>query len=396
MLDVTIVFEKNWNAIHEKDENGERKYKYIINKGSSRSSKTYSLIDCYDLYARSNSNKRLTAWRATKKDCKDTVMNDFLKRLKETERYSKDWFNKTESVYSYPSESKIEFRGSDEESVFGLTQDAAWLNEPYSISKDVFDQIDQRTSDFIFIDYNPKGDHWVDDLMKHPRALVIHSTFKDNPFCPTEQRLKIESYEPTPENIENKTANLYKWQVYGLGEKGEVEGKIFNFEIVEPKVFPILFGYGLDFGYSNDPTSLIALYPYKDGILLDELIYSTGLRPKSLYDEAKRCGVKHNDLIIADRSAPSHIDDLADMGLNIWPASGDSSVVNGIELMKDRVIYITARSKNLIREMENYHNAKNKQGKFINEPEKLQEDHAIDASRYISVEFITRKPLKTY
>lgn len=395
-LDATIVFEKNWDAIHELDEHGNRKYKYIINTGSSRSSKTYSLIDCYDLYARRNSNKRLTVWRSTKKDCKDTVMSDFLKRLRETDRFSKSDFNKTESIYHYSSDSRIEFRGSDEESVFGLTQDCAWLNEPYSISKDVFDQIDQRTSDFIFIDWNPKEDHYIDDLCKHPRAFVIHSTYKDNPFCPPEQRVKIESYEPTEENIANKTANLYKWQVYGLGLKGEVEGRIFQFEIVEPKIMPLLHGYGLDFGYSNDPTALVALYPYMGGLLFDEIIYSTGLRPKALHKEMIAKGVRNNDLIIADRSAPSHIDELADLGLNIWAASGDSSIVNGIELMKDYSIYVTARSKNLIREMENYKNAKNKQGKFINDPDKGQEDHIIDASRYIAVDYITRKPVKTY
>lgn len=57
----TIVFQKNWQAMHDLDTNGQRKYKYIINQGSSRSSKTYSIIDCFDLYCRNNENKRLTA-----------------------------------------------------------------------------------------------------------------------------------------------------------------------------------------------------------------------------------------------------------------------------------------------------------------------------------------------
>lgn len=386
-LDVTEVFERNWEAIHATNENGERLYKYIINKGSSRSSKTYSLIDCYDLYARANANKRMTAWRSTKKDCKDTVMVDFLKRLKTTNRFKTRSYNITESVYKYSNGSIIEFRGTDEESVFGLTQECAWLNEPYSITKDVFDQIDQRTSDFIFIDLNPKGDHWSDDLMAHPRALVLHSTFEDNPFCPPEQRIKILSYDPSnPENVKNKTANKYKWDVYGLGIKGEIEGKVFdNYTIVKeiPRGAKLL-GYGLDFGYTNDPTALVAIYECGDKILIHEVIYQTGLKNTPLAMLMKQKGVQPNDLIIADSSAPLIIDELFDHGFgNIHPCvKGAGSIVYGISVMKDLDLLITESSTNLVKEFDNYKNAKDKFGKFINEPDKNQQDHGIDGSRY--------------
>src|ERR1051325_8245993 len=197
-LKATIVFKNNWDAIHAKNPDGTRKYRYIINKGSSRSSKTLSIIDCYDLYARSLTNKRMTVWRDTKTDCRKTVLNDVLKRLKSTGRYKVNQdFNKTESIFTYNTDSTFEIHGTDdEETVHGLTQDCAWLNEPYKISKETFDQIDQRTSDFVLIDMNPKKAHWCDDLEKDPRAIVIHSTFKDNPFCPPEQRAKILSYQP--------------------------------------------------------------------------------------------------------------------------------------------------------------------------------------------------------
>jgi PBSX family phage terminase large subunit len=196
-LKSTIVFQKNWAAMHARNEDGSRKYRYLINKGSSRSSKTVSLIDCYDLYARANDSKRLTVWRDTKTDCKKTVLNDALKRLKSTERYLVGQeFNKTESIFTYDTESTFEIHGTDdEETVHGLSQAVAWLNEPYKISKETFDQIDQRTEDFIVIDLNPKKAHWTEDLEKDPRSIVIHSTFRDNPFCPDEQRRKILSYQ---------------------------------------------------------------------------------------------------------------------------------------------------------------------------------------------------------
>lgn len=291
----TIVFQKNWEAINALDENGNRKYRYIINQGSSRSSKTYSLIDCFDLYCRENKDKRMTAWRDTKVDAKKTILNDTLKRLKSTNRYKVDQgFNKTESIFNYNTDSTFEIHGTDdEETVHGLTQDAAWLNEPYKISRDTFDQIDQRTSDFIFIDWNPKKNHWIDDIKKDPRAIVIHSTFKDNPFCPIEQRRKILSYQPVKltdavntgliseseaqkydavanvkqlserqlkelircqENEYKKSANEFKWVVYGLGEKAERPNRIFNWNEISYSEYlqinaPVI--YGVDWGGSR-------------------------------------------------------------------------------------------------------------------------------------------------
>lgn len=154
----TIVFQQNWDAINAVNEDGSRKYRYIINKGSSRFSKTISLIDVSDTYCCLNPNKRGTVWRDTKTDCKKTVLVDMLKRLKSTGRYKLDQdFNKTESIFYYSNDTTFEIHGTDdEETVHGLTQSFAWFNEPYSISIETFNQIDQRTSDFIFIDYNPK------------------------------------------------------------------------------------------------------------------------------------------------------------------------------------------------------------------------------------------------
>ena len=193
VIPATIIGIENWDAIKAVNSEGERKYRYIINEGSSRSSKTISLIDCYDLYARSEKNKRMTVWRDTKVDCKRTILNDTLKRLKSTNRYKKNQdFNKTESVFTYNTGSTFEIHGcDDEETVHGLSQDVAWFNEPYKIPKEVFDQVDQRTADFIFIDWNPKKAHFIDDLKNDSRAIVIHSTFKDNPFCPEEEKVKI-------------------------------------------------------------------------------------------------------------------------------------------------------------------------------------------------------------
>lgn len=329
----TIVFDRNWSAINEMaynndgtpflvyDEDKEvwihqRKYKYIINEGSSRSSKTISLIDCVDIYGRSNPEKRLSVWRDTKKDCKDTVLHDALKHFRKTNRMNVGMkHNKTESIITYENNSTFEFVGTDdEEKVHGYTGDVAWLNEPYKISRDTFDQIDQRTSDFIFIDWNPKKAHWIEDLKKNERSIVIKSTFKDNPFCPPDQKYKILSYQPlkrcymvevlkmkedevrsynfeeNPKEIEakylneakrcivneaQKSANEFNWSVYGLGEKAEKPNRIFSWDEITDEYFDSIDSttyYGCDWG-AVDPWAIVSV-KYNDGNLyVKELNY---------------------------------------------------------------------------------------------------------------------------
>lgn len=309
-IEYTYVFIWNWNAIHAVDETGKRKYRYIINKGSSRSSKTVSLCDIMDVYARRYKNKRITVWRDTKANCKRTVLHDLINHHANTNRTERGYkHNKTESIFYYEkSRSSIEIHGADEKNkVHGLTQDVAWLNEPYDIQKAVFDQIDQRTSDFIVLDWNPSMAHWIDKLVLDPRTIVIHSTFKHNPFCPEEQRLKILSYQPVSmsdvvlekligeteaydydchlnplgfnekqikellrcqENEDKQSANAYNWSVYGLGEKAEKPNRIFNWKSIPKNEYlslKVKEYFGVDWG-KVDPWGVIGV-KYLDGCL---------------------------------------------------------------------------------------------------------------------------------
>lgn len=438
-LKCTTVFEKNWNAIHS------GKYKYIINTGSSRSSKTYSLIDCYDLYARANSNKRLTVWRDTKTDCKKTVLVDTLKHHKSTKRYQVGYrFNKTESIFHYNTDSTVEIHGTDdEETVHGLTQDAAWLNEPYKISKDTFDQIDQRTSDFIFIDWNPKKDHWIDILSKQDNAIVIHSTFKDNPFCPVEQRKKIESYQPVKysevvlnalitendgykytdnslnftkeqldelhrciSNEENETADTYKWEVYGLGLKGERPNRIFKFKEIPYSQYlaidkPVY--YGVDWGVVH-PMGVLEVKLYDGALYVNELNYDSETKIKSKLslteksqinnqiDEGfimwffNKLGIDKKRPVICDNNRVSKIIALRKSGFEL--AKGASkpkgSILDGIDLLNNLDVYYTNTSKNFKYEQENYSRDVDKRtGEVLEEP--IDDDnHLLDPLRYVA------------
>lgn len=452
-LDVTIVWQKNWDAIHAVNPDGTRKYRYIVNEGSSRSSKTFSLIDCVDLYARTLENKRLTVWRDTKTDCKKTVLFDTNKHLRATNRLNvNQTFNKTESIFTYTNNSTFEIHGTDDDStVHGLTQDVAWFNEPYKISKDVFDQVDQRTSDFIFIDWNPKFGHWVDDIKKDPRTILIKSTFKDNPFCPVEQRNKILSYQPIArcfivetkiltetearsyncienpkpfsakwvkelarcqENEIKKSASDYKWSVYGLGEKAERPNRIFKWDEIPEHDYHALNVpkyVGVDWG-TVDPWGIIEVKYYDNALYVHELNYKSEneiralLTPNELAqaqeDEGlipfyfKKLGVLQSNAVVCDTNRPLKIRALRAHGWQAIPAlKPPGSILDGVNLLLGMRVYYTHTSLNVKAEQENYSRALGTQGEILEEPEDTN-NHTVDPLRYIATMLQTRGIIK--
>lgn len=385
---ITPVFYKNYTAFKAKNEEGQRKYKYIINTGSSRSSKTYSLIELIHRICESNNNIRATAWRDTKKDCRDTIWKDYQKILSLSGRLRVAQRNKTEAFYHFPDkESTFEFHGTDdEEKVHGLSQQVAWINEPYKISKDTFDQIDMR-SDVIFIDWNPKKTHWIEELSRQPNAIVIHSTFKDNPFCPEQSRIKILSYEPTPYNTQLGTADVYKWSVYGLGEKAEKPNRIYRgWNTITDSEFddlPYPFYYGEDFGSTNPNTIVEVKFDGNDSFFLKERLYKPiSEMGCSLTEMHDKLGISKKTLLVCDSADPIKISELQQSQYYAIPAiKGQGSVTSGIELVNKFKIYYTESSHNLEEEYENYeweiYNGMN-----LDRPLK-ENDHLMDATRYI-------------
>lgn len=441
----TRVLTQNYEAIYAKNEDGTRKYRYIINTGGSRSSKTYSLIDIIDDYCRDNKNKRATVWRDTKTDCKKTVLHDILKHLKQTNRYEIGFkLNKTESILQYSTDSTFEIHGTDDEvTVHGLTQDLAWLNEPYKISRATFDQIDQRTADCIIIDWNPKQSHWIDDLLNDTRTIVIHSTFLDNPFCPEESRIKNLSYQPVgfsyvvlnkmieevaaqnyncaenkfnfnqvqlkelarcQENERKRTADAFNWCVYGLGTKAEKPNRIFRFEEIPLQQFLQLQEksyYGIDWG-ASDPWGIIEVKYYDGALYVRELNYiSENLLRESLTITQraqiagaseglvqwrfKQLGISTKSVVVCDNNREEKIKALRSIGYDyaIAALKPPGSILDGIDLLKDLRVYFTSDSKNFKHEQENYSREVDKYGVTLDEPEDTN-NHLIDPLRYVA------------
>jgi phage terminase large subunit len=320
---VTVVFQKIHEAldqwIPDPDKPGEmmRRYKYIILTGSSRSSKTQSTIQIIHKYCFQNEKKRVSVWRETKTDCVDTVGFDVGRIFPGLPRFGELVLNMTKNFWKFPGETVFEINGTDDDiKVHGYNGDVAWLNEPYRISRDTFDHIDQRTSDFVIIDWNPKEAHWIEDLVKDQRAIVIHSTFKDNPFCPAEQKRKILSYQPVKmcaiveskkltegeakqydlsenisglserelkelsrckENERKGSANAYKWSVYGLGKKAEKPNRIFFWEEISDDEYHLIDAkryYGVDWG-TVDPWGILEAKYYDGALYFHEKNYQS-------------------------------------------------------------------------------------------------------------------------
>jgi phage terminase large subunit len=353
-------------------------------------------------------------------------------------------FNKTESIFTYSTDSTVEIHGTDdEETVHGLTQDMAWFNEPYKISKDTFDQIDQRTSDFVFIDYNPKKGHWVEDIIKDERCLVIDSTFKDNPFCPIEQKLKILSYQPisfsdvvlkelinandvrgynfelnplnfTPKqlkevkrciaNEDKNSASEFKWQVYGLGTKAEKPNRIFKWKQIPLQDYLDLNAkiyYGVDWG-NVDPFAIIEAKYIDGNLYLRELNYSSEskLREKLTSTEAQqidssnegivtwlfsKLGISKKHDVICDTNRPLKIRALREHGYQAQIANKvKGSILDGIDILENLNVHYTSDSVNIHFEQENYSRKVDRYGVVLEEPEDL-DNHTIDAIRYIAL-----------
>lgn len=425
----TKVFQKTYEAIKATNSDGTRKYKYIIHTGSSRSSKTHSILQTHWLMGLENPNFRISIWRETKADCKMTILADLKKALPTFPFIDKVTFNKTESIFTFENNATIEFMGGDEENrVHGFQGNVAHLNEPYKFSKETFDQIDMRTSDYLIIDWNPKNNHWIEDVAKRENAIVIHSTYKDNPFIPTQQKIKIESYlsvkytevvqselisvsnafnydfeanqyqftdkqikelKKALFNEQQGTANDYLHLVYAKGLKAEKPNKIFkNWKSISDSEFHSLHypSYlATDFGLSAPTANIEFKFDGDKTFFFHERLYKPMNKMSgSLSDELESLNTKKEMENICDSGNElnkSEGQKLRNSGYNIiFAQKGAGSVNSGIETLQKCNVYYTKSSKNLEDEYENY-SWKIYQGVQMDVPEDNCNDHALDCCR---------------
>lgn len=302
------------------------------------------------------------------------AMRDF-KKIMIAHKYWKDeeW-NSTDSIYTFSTGNQIEFFSSDNgDKLRGARRDWLFINEANNVTFEAFEQLEVRTKRGVYLDYNPTNEFWAITEVQKKRNDVdfLILTYLDNEALSKE----------IVESIEQRQNRKGWWQVYGLGLLGEVDGKIYTgWEVVEevPKNAKFL-RYGLDFGYTNDPSCLVAIYQYDGGLILHEVFYKKGMSNREI---AESIIAYENGLTIADSSEPKSIDDIKSYGVNVIGAvKGADSVLNGIQNVQEQKISVTVNSPNIWREYNNYLWETDRDGKILNVPEHKY-SHSMDAIRY--------------
>jgi len=279
----------------------------------------------------------------------------------------------------------VEFFGADDEQkVRGARRDYLYCNEANELKfKSEYHQLNLRTRKRVFMDFNPDDEEsWLNKEIEQKRcgkdgdcALIV-STYHDNPFLEDRVINEIERLEEIDPNL---------WKIYGLGEYGRKMGVVFPkwVQLDEEDLKDAeLLGYGLDFGYTNDPTSLIAVYRLNNEFIYHELIYETGLTNQDIADRMHYLKVDRNLPIIADSAEPKSIEEISREGWFILPTlKGADSISNGINLVKQGKISVTSSSINLKAELKKYIWLVDKYGEQTNRPID-RFNHAIDALRY--------------
>jgi len=316
------------------------------------------------------------------------AMRDFLSIMEIQGYYKPSRWNKTDCIYEFETGSRIEFFSADQPAkVRGPRRDRLFINEVNNVPFETFEQLEVRTNDIIFLDWNPTSEFWFYTEVLGKREDVDHIvlTYRDNEAL---NRSIIDS-------IETRKGRKGWWKVFGQGILGEVEGKIYrDWDIIdEIDHYARLERYGLDFGYSNNPSAIVAVYYFNGGYIWDEILYGRGYSNKRLADTILNLS-NPNVLVVADSAEPKSIDEIKGYGVNIVGAEkGKDSVNNTIQLVQDQRISITKRSLNIIREYRNYLWKVDKNGKILNVPEE-EFKHSMDAGGYAMASIIKTPVIK--
>jgi phage terminase large subunit len=301
-------------------------------------------------------------------------MKDFFDIMKRHNYFKENNWNEGQKVYTFETGSKIEFFSADQpDKLRGARRDRLFINECNNIPFPAFEELEVRTKEFAFLDWNPTTEFWfyTDVLNKRNDVEHIILTYMDNEGLPEEIKLSIEA----------RKERKGWWQVYGRGQLGEVEGKIYSdWAIIDEIPHEAkLERYGLDYGYTNDPSALVAVYKYNGGYIWDEIAYQKGLSNKQIADIILN---QPQAIVVPDSAEPKSNDELMAYGISILPANkGQGSVNHGIQVVQSQRISVTKRSVNIIREYRNYLWETDKDGKVLNQPEHTF-SHSMDAGRY--------------
>lgn len=362
----------------------------IALQGGTRSGKTYSAIQWIIRQAMNYKGLTISVVRSTLPALKASAMRDFVDILTTLNLYSEGNHNMSENTYTLNGNTIEFFSVDNEQKLRGRKRDLLFVNEANEITIEQWRQLLFRTTGRVIIDYNPSMfDSWIySDVLTRPDCGLIITTYKDNPHLSESIIREIEAL---------KNSDPEYWKVFGLGERGQLRDLVFdNWEQVNsiPEDATII-SHGMDFGFTNDPTTLVAVYKQDGKIWIDEVLYRTNMTNNDIGNFLKSINFERKELV-CDSAEPKSIEELRLQGFNVHPSiKGPDSIKIGIDILKRYKLMVTKRSTNLIKELRAYTWDKDNTGTYTGKPIDYM-NHAIDSLRYVGLNKLNNRPSGKY
>ena len=364
------------------DENSDHTARILVNQGGTSSGKTYCIMQRLISIAVNEPATIITVAGQDLPNLKVGAMRDTETIFADSE-WLQGFFTWNRSDYTIKGQngSLIEFKSYDgEQDAKNGKRDYLFVNEANGITYGIYWQLAIRTRRQIFIDYNPSARFWVhEQVLGREGVKLIISDHRSNMFLTDEEHRRIEGISD-PE----------LWKVYARGKTGSITGLVFShFNVVDdlpPREEWKVSVYGMDWGFSADPSALVHLVLAHGEIWTDEVIYRTGMTNPDIAQAMKEAGLTGRDEIVADSAEPKSIAELNRMGYFIKPCKkGADSISNGIDILKRYTWNVTRRSAGLRKELLAYKWKTDRNGDMTNQPIDAF-NHAIDAVRYAASE----------
>lgn len=347
-----------------------------IHYGGTRSGKSYALLQ-WVIVKCLEGREDVVIVRKTIPSLKRTIIKDFEDIMNGLELWNSTDFNQTDRIYQFYTGSTISFISTDNpEKLRGLKSSILWLEEANEIDEESWFQLRIRCTGPIILSLNPtiSPHHWIRDI---DEATQYFTTFKNNPYLEKEVVNAIKALERT---------NPKAWRTYGLGEFVQNDKAVFAFNVIDWVPDDAEFVcIGMDFGYSNDPTSIVSLFRKDREIYLVENCYERGLVTNDIAAKLKTIVGDNRWEIWADSAEPRLIEELYRLGFNIRPVvKGKDSINFGIQVLQNYSINIPKTCQNIVNEFYGYEWETDRFGKQLDRPIDFN-NHAIDAARYAAM-----------
>lgn len=362
-------------------QNTDGNYRTFVNQGGTSSGKTYTIMQVLFYYAMTDNGSITTVCGQDLPNLKVGALRDAKTIINQSE-WMRQFFtvNESGSFITGRNASIIEFKSYENaQDAKSGKRDYLFVNEANGIPYEVYWQLAIRTRKKVWIDYNPSARFWVhDEVIGREGVKLIISDHRGNPFLSDDEHARIEDISDPD-----------LWKVYARGLTGKISGLVLtNWDIVDK--MPTMAErkmtvFGMDFGFSNDPTALEEVTLAHGDLYIDERIYTTGMTNPDIAEECKAQGLTRHDLIVADSAEPKSIAELRNMGLWVVGADkGKDSIVVGLDILRRYRLHVTRRSRGLIDNLKSYQWRKDREGRVTNTPEDGN-DHGIDAIRYAAL-----------